>query len=98
MKQSRSVRAEGVVLYYRKRLMKAGTSRLGVVVSKRVCKLAARRNRLKRITREVFRTTQKRYVEAFDLVIRFTSAPEKQTGNEIKKKIETTLLNAKLIN
>ena len=48
---------------------KEASSRLGLVVSKRVDKRAARRNLLKRRLREVFRLNHQRFSGPVDLVI-----------------------------
>lgn len=67
MRNSDSLWEDGVVLYYAPR--KAGKSRMGVSISRKVLKHAAERNRAKRLVREFFRTRKSSVEKSFDVVI-----------------------------
>ena len=62
-----SVRRGPLVLYKRKN--DAGISRLGISISSRVIKRAVRRNRMKRILREVYRKHKIHIARGFDIVV-----------------------------
>ena len=68
LKNGKSFRESGLVLYFRKSSTK--DSRLGIVVSKRVLKRAVDRNRVKRVIREYFRKEKANFSIASDIVIR----------------------------
>lgn len=83
----RRMRCGGIALYLRKR-EDGREPRFGIVVSKRVNKLAARRNRIKRITKEFLRT-KKKFLFGFDIVIRFHYAPcEKISSVSVCRELE----------
>ena len=69
LKNSQSVREQGVALYFR------GTerprSRVGIVVSKKVLSKATDRNRVKRLVREFYRKHKGDLKKKSDLVVRF---------------------------
>lgn len=56
----------------------SGSARLGVVVGRRAAPLATRRNRLKRLMRESFRTAAQN-LPAVDVVIRVIRPPASET-------------------
>ena len=70
------------VLYYRSNTVKR--PRLGVVVSKRNVRKAVTRNRFKRVTREVFRT-QQRKLPMLDMVIIAKSGAGDKTKQELQQ-------------
>ncbi len=66
-KEGVPLRAGAIVLYAAPNEL--GWNRLGVVISARNVKLANRRNRIKRLLREVYRKTKKGLKRGFDIVL-----------------------------
>ena len=66
---------------------KEASSRLGLVVSKRVDKRAAKRNLLKRRLREVFRLNRQRFPKPIDLVVIARSDAAKLAFREVAGEI-----------
>lgn len=72
-------------------------ARLGLIVSKRVERHAVKRNRIKRILREIFRVSrQDERIKTMDWVIRLRR-PVIKHGNELQLIAETRLLMLKLV-
>ncbi|NCF45123.1 MAG: ribonuclease P protein component [Proteobacteria bacterium] len=71
-KKGRFVRKDGNVRV-RYAVNRAGTPRLGVIVPKKGNRLAVRRNRLKRITRDCFRRHQVN-LPSIDIIVHITAA------------------------
>ncbi len=69
-----------------------GTARLGMVIPKRNVRLSVIRNRLKRLTRDVFRQRRAR-LPAFDLVVRLARLPASGMPDSLvlRAEIETLL-------
>ena len=74
-----------------------GADRLGIVVSKRIVPKAVARNRIKRLIREVFRTSEKSISRSSDVVVRLRKAvlanettEFKQTMSRLLKKVRMT--------
>lgn len=61
--------------------------RLGMVISKRNCRLAVHRNRMKRLIREHFRLNQQQ-LSNFDFVVLLKSSSEKMSDLELKQCVE----------
>lgn len=61
-------------------------SQLGVTISKRVSKLAVRRNQLKRLAREFYRHKQNELINT-QLVITFKPAANKADNDEIRSEL-----------
>ena len=82
LKNARSVREDGVSLYFLEN-SPVRSSRLGVVVSRRVFKHATDRNRAKRIVREFFRLKQTEFRASFDFVVRFIEGSKSFNQNDL---------------
>ena len=63
-------------------------ARLGVVVAKRLAPRAVTRNTIKRVTRELFRTTP---LPAIDCVVRLSKAVNTKAGPATTAKLKTEL-------
>lgn len=72
------------------------TSRIGVVVSRKVSKKAVLRNKAKRKIREAVRTNIKKIKPGYDLIFFTKKGIEKKSFSEIKKEIEKLIVRAKL--
>jgi len=72
-------------LHYLK--MERDYPRLGMVISKRNCRLAVHRNRMKRLIREHFRLNQQQ-LPGFDFVVLLKSSSEKMSDLELKRCVE----------
>lgn len=64
-----------------------GRSRLGLTVSTKIDKRAVKRNRIKRLVREVFRMHQKRLTQCFDIVVIARKNVASCTLDEAKKEL-----------
>jgi ribonuclease P protein component len=85
-------------LVMRYRLNEANMPRLGLIVSKKTAKLAAQRNYMRRVLRELFRLNQQHLPEV-DLVVQVQKTFEKPEFMLIKQEFESLLLklSAKII-
>jgi len=72
-KNGRAFRSEWLTVYCMRN--GSGVTRLGFSISSSIVKLAARRNRIRRISREIFRKRKKGFVRGFDLVISIKKDP-----------------------
>ena len=86
LRNARSIRENGVSLYF---LENASTNknRLGVVVSKRIFKRAVDRNRVKRITREFFRSNKPKLQANFDFVVKIIDGSKLFDDNNLEKSL-----------
>lgn len=73
---------------YRKNTM--NTARLGLIVSKKIAKLAVRRNYMRRVMRELFRLNQKQ-LPPIDLIIQIQLAFNKSEYKEVKQEFENLI-------
>ena len=81
IRNASSVREDRTVLYFARTDLRS--SRLGVVVSKKVFKRATDRNRAKRLVREFFRLKKSRLSGNFDVVVKLTGTPNIKYRNEL---------------
>ena len=81
IRNASSAREDGIVLYFARTDLES--SRLGVVVSKKIFKRATDRNRAKRLVREFFRLKKGCLSGNFDVVVKLTGAHNIKRGNEL---------------
>ena len=72
-------------------------SRLGIAVTKKIERSSVRRNRMKRILREVFRLHRYRLTNNFDIVIVARSRIEKPRLQDVERELIETLERARLM-
>jgi ribonuclease P protein component len=77
-KEGSSVRRDGMVLI--SLANGASADRLGIVVSSRTVRLAIRRNRIKRLLREVYRRSKESLRKGFDLIVIIKKEPARSLG------------------
>ena len=88
----RAVRSAHFLLHYRPQPVAEGSSaRLGVVVAKRLVKLAVRRNLIKRLGREQFRLLHEK-LAAKDMILRLSARPEPFDRKALAEEIRSLLL------
>ncbi|HPM42419.1 MAG TPA: ribonuclease P protein component [Candidatus Omnitrophota bacterium] len=76
----------------------SSVTRLGFSISSRKIQLATMRNRVRRITREVFRKTKKNLVRGYDIVVIFTTLPHKNIAyQEIESRFKHLVSKAGLV-
>jgi ribonuclease P protein component len=68
LKKGAVVKKDGMALYYLPNELTC--SRLGIIVSRKAVRHAIDRNKIKRITRELFRTNKSKFKTSYDLVFR----------------------------
>ena len=84
LKNARSIRGNKAILYFSGKKLQQ-KSRLGVVISRRVFKLATDRNRAKRVVREFFRSRKANFRGHFDLVVRFIDGSNLFKNNNLEQ-------------
>ena len=92
-KEGRRFLSPRFVLYMRKNALK--TARIGVSISKSHFKLATRRNRLRRIAKELFRKEIAPNLKGYDLVVASRAYSKSSNFNEIIKGLKALILKAK---
>lgn len=92
--QNKAAGKHVVVLVSRHGQRYRGSGRLGIVVSVKVSKSAARRHQLKRWVRELFRTSLKQSLHGMDLVILFRRDPPADAHRELDQEIRDLLPRA----
>ncbi|MBX7136476.1 MAG: ribonuclease P protein component [Oligoflexia bacterium] len=75
----------------------AGESRLGTIISKKVDKRAARRNRLRRRLREIFRSNRAKLTKIVDLVIIARREATELEFCEVEQELNRSLLKIRLL-
>jgi len=92
-KEGRRLKGPHFVLYIQKNAL--GAARLGFAISKNHCKLATRRNRLRRVAKEFFRQEIGHYFKGYDIVVASRAVCGKQDIKKAAKDIKELLFNAK---
>ncbi len=87
-KSGRTFRSEWLTVYSMRN--GSGATRLGFSISSSIVKLAARRNRIRRVFREIFRKRKKTFIKGLDLVISVKKDPGSDTEYG---KLENLFLN-----
>ncbi len=82
LRNAHSVRENGINLYFS---TSAKKSRVGIIVSRRVFKLAVDRNRTKRKVREFFRLRKAKFQGSFDLVVRVVDGRKLFENNNLER-------------
>lgn len=90
-KEGRRFLSPHFVLYMRKNALKI--ARLGVAISKKHFKLATRRNRLRRIAKELFRQEASHELKGYDIVVASRAGCAKSNINEAINGLKRLLLN-----
>ena len=95
LKNSKSVREQGVALYFRE--TERPRSCVGIVVSKKVLSKATDRNRTKRLIREFYRKHKTELKKKFDLVVRFGKDYNLLKENELNAILRRLLERGNLV-
>lgn len=93
-----SLRGRCLALHIRRREADDGAPRLGLVIGKRFCLRANRRNLIRRLVREYFRKASRR-LTGIDLVVRLHRSPPAEPRPDTKRALnqELTALFRRLI-
>jgi ribonuclease P protein component len=97
VRNSSALREGGVALYVLRK-DPASRSRLGILVSRRALKRAVDRNRVKRVTRELFRAKKGNFLMPVDMIVRILDGTNLLKENSFKKILNSLFHRAKILN
>jgi ribonuclease P protein component len=84
--QGSKIRGEGLIIFKGKRTDKEGP-KFGIKVGRGI-KTAARRNKIKRLIKEVLRKNQERFGKDENVIVLYKSTPEKMDPQKLKEELE----------
>ena len=96
-KEGRKVRSEHFLLAHCSRVPSEQESRIGVTITTKIDKRAARRNRLRRRVRDIFRKHHSRLLGAHDIVVIALTGAVDLAYDEVKHEILSSFRKARLL-
>ncbi|MBP9837580.1 MAG: ribonuclease P protein component [Proteobacteria bacterium] len=93
------VHSKNIILAIEKRTQLDGPikSRLGITITKKVDKLAVKRNQFKRRVREYYRTSFSEKKTSYDLVVIAKSGATEISSKELKEQLQDVFTRARLL-